>query len=77
MNQIHFEKVSTLKGKNLLPGSKFFPFRVDPFSEWKQKHFDRVATPESVYIPGNMQIILMQNMLDMLTEEKTSFVTEL
>ena len=33
------EKVSTLKGKNLLPiefapmGSKFFPFRVDSFSE--------------------------------------------
>ena len=28
------EKGSTLKGKNLLPkGSKFFPFRVDPFSE--------------------------------------------
>ena len=48
-----WEKESTLKGKNLLPmiyskrkefapyGSKFFPFRVDPFSEgawfaWKQ-----------------------------------------
>ena len=28
------EKVSTLKGKNLLPfGSKFFPFRVDCFPE--------------------------------------------
>ena len=28
------EMVSTLKGKNLLPfGSKFFPFRVDLFSE--------------------------------------------
>ena len=28
------EKGSTLKGKNLLPpGNKFFPFRVDPFSE--------------------------------------------
>ena len=26
-------KGSTLKGKNLLQGSKFFPFRVDPFSE--------------------------------------------
>ena len=31
------EKGSTLKGKNLLPfGSKFFPFRVDPFSEGRQ-----------------------------------------
>ena len=31
------ERESTVKGKNLLPyaphGSKFFPFRVDPFSE--------------------------------------------
>ena len=27
------EKGSTLKGKNLLPGIKFFPFRVDPISE--------------------------------------------
>ena len=28
------EKGSTLKGKNLLPeGSKFLPFRVDPFPE--------------------------------------------
>ena len=26
------EKESALKGKNLL-GSKFFPFRIDPFSE--------------------------------------------
>ena len=25
------EKGSTLKGKNLLPGSKLFPFRVEPF----------------------------------------------
>ena len=24
---------STLKGKNLLPRSKFFPVRLDPFSE--------------------------------------------
>ena len=28
-----YGKGSALKGKNLLPkGSKFFPFRVDPFS---------------------------------------------
>ena len=34
-------KWSALKGKNLLPrGSKFFPFRVDPFSERKQTPFD-------------------------------------
>ena len=31
------EKGSALKGKNLLPTrSKFFPFRVDPFSEGRQ-----------------------------------------
>ena len=31
---LYSEKGSSLKGKNLLPGrSKFFPFRVDLFSE--------------------------------------------
>ena len=32
-----FEKWSTLKGKKMLPlgTSSFFPFRVDPFPEWK------------------------------------------
>ena len=49
------EKGSTLKGKNLLPrgailGSKFFPFRVDPFSEGRIKTLDRVFSPESVSI---------------------------
>ena len=29
---------STLKGKNLLPRSKFFPFRVDHFSERRQNN---------------------------------------
>ena len=27
------EKIFTLYGKNLLPGSKFFPYRVNIFSE--------------------------------------------
>ena len=27
------EKESALKGKNLLSGSKFFPFRIDPLSD--------------------------------------------
>ena len=31
------EKRSAPKGKNLLPKSKFFPFRVDPFSEEEAK----------------------------------------
>ena len=38
------------KSKDFAPeGSKFFPFRVGPFSG--QKHFDRVASAESVSIP--------------------------
>ena len=48
-NKIPSEKKSTLEGKNLLPkevysrrkefGSKFFPFRVDPFSEGSKNNF--------------------------------------
>ena len=45
-------KGSTLKGKNLLPagansflaGSKFFPFRVDPFLDGDKNNFYRVAS---------------------------------
>ena len=33
------EKGSTLKGKNLLPGKLFFPFRVDHFSDWLRSIF--------------------------------------
>ena len=43
------KKGSTPKGKNLLPrGANSFPFRVDPFSEGRQNHFDRVS-PLKVY----------------------------
>ena len=35
-----YYKTSTIKG------SKFFPFKVDPFSEWRNNSFDR--PPESV-----------------------------
>ena len=39
------------KRKEFAPtGSKFFPFRVDPFSEGMQKQFDRVASHEDVSI---------------------------
>ena len=39
------EKVSTLKGKHLLPkGSKFIPIRVDPFSEDRQHQFDKLKS---------------------------------
>ena len=50
------EKRSTLLGKNLLPReSKFFPSRVDPFSEGRQKkHIDRVVSHESAVIPFKM-----------------------
>ena len=51
------EKRSTLKGQNLLLfyskrtefsplRSKFFPFRVDPFSEEIKSNFDRVTSSE-------------------------------
>ena len=44
------EKGSTLKGKNLLPRSKFFPFRVDLFSEGRQNESDRVTALENVSV---------------------------
>ena len=40
----------TLKGKNFLPRkSKFFSFRVDPFSERNQNNFDEVAATKRIY----------------------------
>ena len=39
------------KRKEFAPrGSKFFPFRVDPFEDGDRIHFDRTASPESVSI---------------------------
>ena len=39
------EKGSVLKGKNLLPwGSKFLPFRTDPFSEGHGMHESKLVT---------------------------------
>ena len=52
-HQVPFEKGSILKRKNVLPGSTFFPFRVDPFSEWDKNSLDRVVSPENVSIPLN------------------------
>ena len=34
-------------------GSKFFHFRIDPFSEGSKSNFDRVASPECVSVPLN------------------------
>ena len=31
-------------------GSKFFPFKEDPFQKGKQNNLDRVVSPKSVYI---------------------------
>ena len=45
---------STLKSKEFAPiGSKFFPFRVNPFSEGRLNNFDRIVSAESVSIPLN------------------------
>ena len=46
-------KVVYSKRKKFAPrGSKFFPFREDPFSEGKQ--FDRLVSPEDVPISVNL-----------------------
>ena len=36
----------TLKGKNLLPRSKFFPFRVDPYWQGRQKYLWQASLPK-------------------------------
>ena len=42
---------STLKDRSLLPkGYKFFPSRVDTFSEERQNNIDKVASPENASI---------------------------
>ena len=45
-------------------GSKFFPFRVDPFSEGKKNNCNRVASPESVSIPCILQNIPHHSSID-------------
>ena len=44
---VYFEKGSISKGKNSLP---LLSFRVEPYSEGNQKHFHRVASPDSVSV---------------------------
>ena len=59
VHQALFEKGSTLKGKNLLPGGcKFFPFSVITFSEWRQNNFDTVASPESLSVLPKIDMVL-------------------
>ena len=55
----HHVKRSTLKGKNLLLGSKFFPFRVDPFSEGSKKEFWQSYALESVSVPHKVSQYLI------------------
>lgn len=45
-----FWKRSTRKEKNLLPRSKFWLFRIDPFNKGGKSTFDRTASLGSVYI---------------------------
>ena len=45
-----FQIGSTLEGKNLFQGSKFFPLRAVPYFDGRQKENGRVASPESVPI---------------------------
>ena len=51
VHQYPSEKGATLKRKNLLPkGSKFFPFREDPFPEGSKINFHRIVSLENVSI---------------------------
>ena len=34
-------------------GNKFFPFRIDTFSEGRQNNFDRIVSPEKYQFPLN------------------------
>ena len=44
-----FQKGVYSRRKEFAPmGSKFFPSRIDPFSEGRQNNFDKVASPESI-----------------------------
>ena len=54
--QIPFGKEVFSKRKEFPRGSKFFPFRVDPFSEergWGRNNLDIVVSPEGVPIALN------------------------
>ena len=54
MRTVLCEKGSTLKGKNFLPqGSKFFPFKVNLFSQGRQNSFEKLTCPESVAVSLN------------------------
>ena len=49
-----FWKGDYSKRKEFAPRrSKFFPFRIDPFSEGRQNNFDRVTSPENDSVPLN------------------------
>ena len=45
-----YEKESILKGKNLLPRSKLFPLRIDPFKKRDEIKFDGAVVLEAVSI---------------------------
>ena len=46
VNESLYERASILKRKEFTPiGSKFFPFRVDPFSEGRHNNFSDSCFP--------------------------------
>ena len=60
---VPFWKGVCSKSKEFAPlGSKFFPIRVDPFSEGSQNNFVRVISPESVSIPLNVTSTVTGNL---------------
>ena len=48
-----FEKGSTLKGNNLLPGSKFFPLSEDSFSEGNLCRKDKQEVTQVISLVNN------------------------
>ena len=66
---MHVLKGVCFKRKEFAPkGSKFFPFRVDPFSEGRQSNFDRVVSPESVSIHLKEHNVVLQPIDIMILE---------
>ena len=57
VNQPNSKKGPSLKRENSLQrGSKFFPFKVYPFSDWRKPHFDRAVSFENVLILHKLHV---------------------
>ena len=60
-----------LKKSQLWKKSKFFPFRVDPFSEDRQANYDSAAAHESatiplIFFPNHLTLVLQGRVQDYL-----------